>query len=81
MAESKRQRHGAIQDTGNPVFDSTINLLMNWPCDMAIDLEMIATIHSKIAEIYAKEPKPEGVRRRPQTLSQMREKVDDVGAR
>jgi len=57
MADAKRQRHGAIQDTGNPVLDSTINLLMNWPCDLGLHIEDLPKIHEAVADLYEKEPK------------------------
>jgi hypothetical protein len=47
---------GAIQDTGNPVLDSTINLLVNWPSPLNPSAEFIREVHGMIAELHAKEP-------------------------
>jgi hypothetical protein len=80
MAEIERQRHGAIQDTGNPVLDSTINLLMNWPCNNNFQLEQIAQVHEKIAELYEREPKQADPTKR-KTLREMERDAKEVGAR
>ena len=45
-----------VQDTGNPVFDATVNIAMNMalsPNDKHLDM-----IHAKLLELYEKEPKP-----------------------
>ncbi len=47
---------GAIQDTGNPVLDSTVNLLMNWPSPLNPGPEFIQEIHDLLAELHSKEP-------------------------
>lgn len=52
------RRHGAIQDTGNPVLDTTANLIMNWPCDINFQAPAIEALHATVAQLLAKEPRP-----------------------
>lgn len=44
--------HG-VQDTGNPVLDSTINLVM---ATGGVTLETLRNIHTMVLELAAKEP-------------------------
>jgi hypothetical protein len=69
-------RGGACQDTGNPVLDSTVNLLANWPCEFHPDKEYIKQLHAVLLELHAAEPGkqgrlPPGQRPNPRTLKAM----------
>jgi hypothetical protein len=77
MPTPDRQRHGAIQDTGNPVLDTTINLLMNWPSNINFSLKQVAEVHETIQQLYLKEPiRPAASRPTAKSLAQMADTAD-----
>lgn len=49
-------RSKSFQDTGNPVLDSTVNLLANWPSEVNPSLDVIRQLHGVVLELYEKEP-------------------------
>jgi hypothetical protein len=77
MSDKIVARQGAIQDTGNPVFDATCNIVMSWPF---INPDRYEDLHNVLLDLYNKEPKRVAAGNRPtaKSLSQM---ADEVGAR
>lgn len=54
MADKSFSRGGAVQDTGNPVFDATVNILMNAHTHWTVD--NITELHQAVVTIYQREP-------------------------
>ncbi len=54
MSELKKISSGAVQNTGNPVFDATVNILMNTHVYYSVDA--VALLHKALLEIYEQEP-------------------------
>lgn len=69
---------GVVQNTGNPVFDATVNMVIN--LHYVPNSEVINGIHGCLLEIYAKEPK----RANPPTVKsivQMQREAQEADAR
>ena len=77
---AERQRHGAIQNTNNPVLDSTVNLIMNWPINCNFTPENIKELHEIISDLYAAEPMRRNTtesRPKPKSLAQMKREAEE----
>lgn len=46
---------GGVQDTGNPVLDSTVNILRTFNCGVAKDT-FLRELHAVVLELAEKEP-------------------------
>lgn len=57
MAGTNNKTTLGIQDTGNPVFDATCNLVMNWPSTINFHTGGIHGLHKDLIALYEKEPK------------------------
>jgi hypothetical protein len=85
MSENFVARSGAIQDTGNPVFDATCNLVMNWPTTIRFHSGGMDGLHKDLLDLYSKEPRKfaPGARPTAKTLAQMHQdsQSEEIGAR
>jgi hypothetical protein len=85
MSENFVARTGAVQDTGNPVFDATCNLIMNWPTGVCFHSGGMDGLHTDLLALYNKEPRKAvaGARPTSKTLSQMHHdaQTEEIGAR
>jgi hypothetical protein len=70
---------GAVQNTGNPVFDATVNLLMNRNYSLAAD--SINGIHKALLDIYEQEPLRNKPKPKSRSLQQMKQDAEEIGAR
>lgn len=58
MSKEEKKVNG-LQDTGNPVLDSLVNLYIGagtFPFDSAGGLKYMEQVHAKLLELYGKEP-------------------------
>jgi hypothetical protein len=55
----KDRSNASVQDTGNPVFDATVNIAMSMG---SVDVIAIRGIHETLLELYEREPHPTGDR-------------------
>jgi hypothetical protein len=70
MADQKtRVCAGGVQDTGNPVFDATVNVAMSMP---VASQAWLREIHATLLELYEKEPKRANPAKR-RTLTQFQD--------
>lgn len=65
---SERVKSGAVQDTGNPVMDTTANIIMNIDASWTRE-QMIAT-HEIVRGFFEQEPNRVN-KKKPQTMAQM----------
>jgi hypothetical protein len=79
MSETKvnvRPRVAAVQDTGNPVFDATVNLAMGAGI---CGVNSLKQIHQTMLELYEQEPKPAPKKSR--AFQPAVDSVEELGAR